>query len=53
MYIAVIERPDSSTYEQAYSDFDELLDLKRFLGPDYWIVDIYDGKVCYEKTLYY
>lgn len=41
MYTAVIERPDGSTYEQDYKDFEDLLLLKQMLGNDYWIVDIY------------
>lgn len=40
-YHAVIEDPDGITYTQEYADFDDLLDLKMMLGPDYWIVDIY------------
>lgn len=38
---AVIERPDGSTYEQVYKEFEDLLSLKESLGDDYWIVDIY------------
>ena len=41
MYIAVIERPDNSTYEQPYNDFFELLELYRHLGDGYQIVCIY------------
>lgn len=40
MYIAVIERPDGSTYEQPYKDFEDLLALQKYLGDDYWIVDV-------------
>ena len=40
-YVAVIERPDGTTYTQAYADFDDLIDLKEVLGDTYWIVDIF------------
>lgn len=40
-YIAVIERPDNSTFEQPYLDFYDLLSLIDFLGHDYRIVSIY------------
>lgn len=43
MMYAVIERPDGSTYIQAYDGTpDGLKDLKDMIGPDYWIVDIFD-----------
>lgn len=40
-YTAVIERPDGSTYEQDYYQFEDLVYLASILGRDYWIVDIY------------
>ena len=40
-YEAVIERPDGSTYVQPFNDFYELLELRRSLGDDYWIVEVY------------
>lgn len=40
-YIAVIECPDGTTYEQRFYDFYELLDLKKMLGAEYLIVSIY------------
>ena len=40
---AVIERPDGTTYTQQYDGTpDGLLELKRVIGDDYWIVDIYE-----------
>lgn len=42
MKYAVIERPDGTTYTQAYGfDLDDLLYLMSCLGDEYWIVDIY------------
>ena len=41
--IAVIERPDGSTYEQVYDGTpDGLKQLKDSIGDDYWIVSIYE-----------
>lgn len=40
-YIAVIERPDGSTYEQPFSDLYDLIELAGYLGDDYQIVSIY------------
>ena len=40
-YTAVIEDPYGLTYMQQYDDFDQLLELKASLGPDYWVVDIF------------
>lgn len=43
MMTAVIERPDGTTYTQLYDGTpDGLKDLKDSIGPDYWIVDIYE-----------
>ena len=43
MMYAVIERPDGTTYTQAYDGTPEgLMELKRVIGDDYWIVDIYE-----------
>lgn len=39
-YTAVIERPDGSTYLQGYNEFEDLVDMLRFLG-DYIVVDIF------------
>lgn len=40
-YIAVIESPTGSTYEQPYREFEDLRDIVQMLGPDYRIVSIY------------
>ena len=40
-YVAVIERPDSSTYEQPYYDFYDLVRLIGFLGDGYKVIAIY------------
>ena len=43
MLVAVIESPDGYTFEQSYSgEFEDLLELKKMLGRNYWICDIYD-----------
>lgn len=42
MKYAVVERPDGSTFTQAYGyDLDDLMYFKSCLGDDYLIVDIY------------
>ncbi len=44
--LAVIERPDGSTYLQHYKGgFDGLLELKKSIGKSYWILDIIDDEV--------
>lgn len=40
-YIAIIESPSGSTYEQPYRDFEDLKDIVQMLGPDYHVVSIY------------
>lgn len=40
-YTAIIERPDGSTYEQRYKEFEDLVYLLRSLGKYYRIVEIY------------
>ena len=40
-YIAIIERPDNTTYEQPYIDFYDLVSLLTYLGDGYKIVSIY------------
>lgn len=39
--VAVIERPDGTSYTQPYQEFEDLLDLVASIGPDYLIVDIW------------
>lgn len=40
-YIAVVERPDGSTYEQPFREFEDLLELATYLGDEYRVVDVY------------
>lgn len=50
LMLAVIERPDGSTYYQHYTGgFDGLLELKAAIGKKYWIVDIIDDELIDER----
>lgn len=40
-YVAVIERPDGSTYEQRYKYFEDLIHLYYALGSGYRICEVY------------
>lgn len=40
-YCCKIERPDGSTYEQSYNEFEDLLYIRSIIGEDYLIVDVY------------
>ena len=41
-YVAIVEDPDGNTYEQPYTDYEELIDLVNdIFGEGYRIVTIY------------